>query len=367
MRRHRTGIERKAASVSAADGGVPTGMLRVATSMAVPALLQENGVDPAPVLRRFGLAPIDFAEPDNTIPYATLGRLLGRCAELTRCPHFALLVGQRAGISSLGAVGFLMQSSPDVRTAMGSAVRHLWAHNPNTTVQLVVDGSFASLSYGILEPGIEHHDQLLDMAIAIELNIMRALCGHEWRPTEVRFAHVRPRNTAPFRKLFAAPLVFDAGETALVFSSAWLDKTLSGADPLLHAMMQHLVDEFQRQAGEDLASQLRRMLPTLVSARGASIDVAAKRLGFAVRTLTRQLSREGTSFLKLREEVRYAMARQLLQGTNMPANQIADRLGYANASGFTRAFRHWSSLAPVAWRAQAGRGTHRISTARIRH
>jgi AraC-like DNA-binding protein len=337
--------------LAATDGSIPKGMVRVATTMALPALLKEHDVDPAPLLAEFGLQPADYEDPENTIPYATLDRLLGRCADATHCPHFGLLAGQRAGISALGAVGFLMQSSPDVRTALEIAVHHLWTHNPSTTAELVEDESFATFSYIILRPDLEHHAQLLDMAIAIVFNVMRALCGHHWQPSEVRFAHARPRNVGPFRQFFQALLVFDASETAVTFAGEWLDKPLLSADPLLHAMMQHRVDELELQSGEDLASQLRRMLPSLVTARSASIAVTAKRVGLAVRTLNRRLAAEGTSFMQLRDEARYAMARQLLRGTSMPANQIADRLGYANASAFTRAFRQWSDLAPAQWRA----------------
>ena len=355
MRERRVSRRREAAPNMAVDAPIPRGMLRVATTMALPALLKEHGLDPVPLLAEFGLEPADFDEPENTLPFATLGRLLGRCAEATRCPHFGLLVGQRAGISALGEVGFLMQSSPDVRTALEVGVRHLWVHNPSTTIELVEDGSFASLCYIILRPDLDYRDQLLDMAIAIEFNVMRALCGHHWQPSEARFAHARPRNVVPFRQFFQAPLVFDASETAVVFAGEWLDKPLPSADPLLHIMMQHRVSELQLQSREDLASQLRRMLPSLVTARSASIAVAAKRVGLAVRTLNRHLAAEGTSFMKLREETRYSIARQLLRGTSMPANQIADRLGYANASAFTRAFRQWSGVAPAQWRASKRR------------
>ena len=97
------------------------------------------------------------------------------------------------------------------------------------------------------------------------------------------------------------------------------------------------------------------MLPSLVTTRRDSLVVAAKRVGLATRTLNRRLAAEGTSYLKLREESRYAIARQLLKGTRMPANEIADRLGYAHASAFTRAFREWSGKAPAEWRASKAR------------
>jgi AraC-like DNA-binding protein len=342
------------------DTSVPKGMLRVATTMAVPALLREHGVDPVPVLAEFGLELPDYEDPENRIRYSTVTRLLNRCTEVTRCPHFGLLVGQRAGTSALGAVGFLMQSSPNVRTALEILVHHLWVHSPSAAAGLVEDGAYTTLSFTIDWTGLEGSEAYLDMAIAVAFNIMRGLCGHHWQSSEVRFAHGRPRSLTPFRRFFQAPLAFDTGETALVFQRDWLDAPLVSADPLLHAMMQQRVSELESLAHNDVASQLRRMLPSLITTYSDSLTVAARRIGLATRTLNRRLAAEGTSYLQLREQARYAIARQLLTGTSMPANQIADRLGYANASAFTRAFRQWSGAAPAQWRARTRRPRKRV-------
>ena len=71
--------------------------------------------------------------------------------------------------------------------------------------------------------------------------------------------------------------------------------------------------------------------------------------------LGRRLAAEGVSFRQLHEEARYGVARQLLEDTRMAANRVADRLGYASASAFTRAFQRWSGMGPAQWRAQASR------------
>jgi AraC-like DNA-binding protein len=329
--------------------------------MAVPALLREHGADPVMLLAEFGLVLADFEDPENRIRYTTVTRLLGRCTEVARCPHFGLLVGQRAGTSALGAVGFLMQSSPTVCTALQILVRHLWVHSPSVAATLVEDGSFATLALSFQGTDLEGLVPYRDMGNAIICNIMRELCGQHWQATEVRFAHGRPRNLAPFRHFFQGPLRFDTGETALVFARSWLDRPLPSADPLLHTMMRQRVNEQASLAHDDVSSQLRRMLPSLVTTHGDSLAAAAQRVGLATRTLNRRLAAEGTSYLRLREEARYAIARQLLTSTRMPANQIADRLGYANASAFTRAFRQWSGKAPAEWRASKARRSGRVS------
>jgi AraC-like DNA-binding protein len=52
-------------------------------------------------------------------------------------------------------------------------------------------------------------------------------------------------------------------------------------------------------------------------------------------------------------EIRFEIARQLLQDTQVPLAQIAAALGYSEASAFTRAFRRWSGQTPTAWRSHS--------------
>ena len=319
--------------------------------MAVPELLRERGVDPAALLAELDLAPALFDDPEHTIPFATMGALLGRCAEQTRCPHFGLLVGQAAGISALGAVGFLAQSAPDVRTALGLLANRSHLHNPNATISVVETDAVAMLGWTIVQAGIPNREQLLDGAMAIAFNLMRTLCGSGWLPRQVRFAHARPADLAAHRQFFQAELRFDTEETCLVFSRRWMDEASPAADPLLHKLMQQQVGALALNAGGTLADELRRLFPSLITMQRASLAETAKAVGLSDRTLNRRLAAEGTSFATLRDESRHTLACQLLESTRMAASDIAVVLGYANCSAFTRAFSRWTGIGPTQWRA----------------
>lgn len=346
-----TSKRRSAPPPTASNAPAVWGRVRVGALMSLPGLLQECGVDPAQLLAEFNLNLAYFDDPEHTIPFATMGALLGRCAERTRCPHFGLAVGQNVGISALGAIGFLAQSAPDVREALGLLASHSHLHNPGATIEVVESDAVATFSYSIVQIGIDSHEQILDGAMAAAFNIMRGLCGQSWLPTQVRFAHARPGDVAAFRQFFRADLYFDAEETALVFSRQWLDQVPSSADRLLHKMMHQRVSELALAAGDDVVGQLRRLLPRLLTTHSASLAGAAKAVGLSARTLTRRLAAEGTSFTQLRADACHTIACQLLAGTRMAAGEIAALLGYANLSAFTRAFGRWSGVGPAQWRA----------------
>ena len=72
------------------------------------------------------------------------------------------------------------------------------------------------------------------------------------------------------------------------------------------------------------------------------------------RTLRRHLAKEKTSFEALCAELRFDMARELLDLTDLPVGEISTALAYASPSVFADAFRRWSGLSPMAFRAPHG-------------
>jgi AraC-like DNA-binding protein len=67
----------------------------------------------------------------------------------------------------------------------------------------------------------------------------------------------------------------------------------------------------------------------------------ARELNMSPRTLFRRLSEEGISYQQILDEMRKEMAEWYLRKTREPIESIADRLGYADASNFSRTFRRW--------------------------
>jgi len=345
--------------VAKARASTALGMVRTATMMPVAVILRELGVDPVQLLAEFGLDAAYLNEPENRIPLTTMGRILARSAQCTNCPHFGLLVGQRDGLPALGIVGYLLQTAPDVRTSLAMLSRYIHLHNQDSAISVARNDGFVGFQYSLRGADFEGRDHILDGAAAVVFNIMRTLCGSEWHPAEVRFAHAQPGDLEPFRRFFRAPLRFDAGATAVLFADSWLDRAPRGADPMLHQILLERLAETAPSGGDGLVAQLRNLLPELVKQRHASPAHVAKLLGIGDRTLGRRLAAAGTSYVQLREEARHAVATQLLEGTRMPAQDIADQLGYAAPTSFSRAFRRWTGMGPAQWRASKHRPSRR--------
>ena len=70
------------------------------------------------------------------------------------------------------------------------------------------------------------------------------------------------------------------------------------------------------------------------------------------RTLQRRLRDEGTSFAKVRDSMRREMAVKLLRKQDLAVYEVAFLLGYSEPSTFYRAFRRWTGIAPLQYRAK---------------
>jgi AraC-like DNA-binding protein len=318
--------------------------------MALPAVLEALGFDPAVVLAEAGVDIDLFDDPDNLFTYSARGRLLAHCAARTECPHLGLLVGQRCGLDSLGLVGLLVKYSPDVGTALRNLERYMTIHVRGAVPSITIEGKSAVLSYVAYQRRVEGAEQTGDGAVAANLNVMRALCGAGWEPSEARFVHRRPVDVRPFRRFFRSPLRFDADQYALVFPASWLGRKLPGDDAELRRWLRKEIGRLAARYREDFPEQVRSVLRTSLLTGHAKADEVAALFSMHSRTLLRRLDAHGTGFQELVDEGRFDIARQMLGDTSLDVGDIAASLGYARPSAFTRAFRRWSGTTPRLWR-----------------
>jgi AraC-like DNA-binding protein len=95
-------------------------------------------------------------------------------------------------------------------------------------------------------------------------------------------------------------------------------------------------------SGTEFTDDIRRLLRRRLTGNRCSADDIAHLLAMHRRTLSRRLKGGGMGYRAIANRVRFEIARQLLEDTEVPLGQIAAALGYSEASAFTRAFRRWS-------------------------
>ena len=330
----------------AASGDV---FVRVGPMLNLPALLRSFGVKPGPVFAGTGLGVGDFNDPDHRISYLACSRLLARSAEATGCGHFGLLLAQTAEPTHLGMPGYLVHSAPTVEQALKALVKFLDLHDEGGSAYLDLGADYSSLGYRIDLPDVNAAEQIYDLCAVVICKAMRLLCEPDWSPVSVKLARREPADRKPYRKFFRSPIYFDTSVCEVTFTSHCLSKTPPASDALLY---RHILQEaeylHELHRGESIHALLQR---GLLTGRYSASEIAGE-LGVHERTLHRRLSDEGTNFRHQLDAARRALSERLLASTDQSISDIAMRLGYADASGFIRAFERWHGTSPASWRRQ---------------
>lgn len=322
---------------------------RVGGLVVLPRVLQELGVDPIAVLAKTEIRPDTLADPEAFLNFDDVGRLFQACVQATGCEHFGLLIGQRSGSLNLGLVGQLMQNAATLRQAALDLCVNQPRYVRGSVVYLTVHGELAFWGYGIHHAGMQSVEHYSEAAVAAGANMMRELIGSG--PEDVLLARRTPSDINPYRRFFGFAPQFEADQNALVFSARLLARPVLGSSMDLRRALETKVAAYWALKEPSLSQRVSRILRAQVILGESFLESIARDLSLHPRTLNRRLQDEGTTFRHLVNEARFEVARQLLNATTISVAAIGHALGYADASGFTRAFERWSGLSPSDWRA----------------
>ncbi|QDX82437.1 hypothetical protein B9N43_15055 [Denitratisoma sp. DHT3] len=184
------------------------------------------------------------------------------------------------------------------------------------------------------------------------------LIGSRLQLSGAGIAYGAPDRPHPLLDVFGVPLKFDQPANSLSFPARQLAQRVVRSN----AELESIVDFFpfdlslggaRKTAFSDQirllfldALQHRNQVPTLAT--------VAQLFHVSPATLRRRLDEESTSYIELRAGCRYEMAECLLRQTEMPTEDIAERLGFSGDRAFRRAFREWAGETPTAYRRKAG-------------
>ena len=118
---------------------------------------------------------------------------------------------------------------------------------------------------------------------------------------------------------------------------------------LLQQRTRALKDANKKLARRGVAQDVRQCLGDRLNKDG-NIASVAQALNLSERTLARQLSEEGTTFLEIKDELRQKIALRLLRESTQPIEAIAEEIGFTSLTAFYRAFRIWTGGTPRAYR-----------------
>lgn len=310
---------------------------------------EAHGVDAMSILAGTGLTQAQLADPAVEVQggqeLAMVRNLLRHVDDST---GLGLETGLRYNLANTGILGYAFLTSPTMRDALAIGLR--FAALSSTFLDITVHESAGDLVLDLDGSQIPSDVRrfLVERDLAAIAHVAPLLIGGRGSDAEVK---VELHETEfPLDLLAASGLSFtvdaDAPRTALTFPGALLDQPMPAADPATAAMCiaqcEVLLERRRHRGG--LAAQLRTRL-LADPAQIPSMVAIARELGVTDRTLHRRLAAENTSYRALVDEIREALAVEMLVN-RFTVEDVARRLGYSETAGFTHAFIRWRGYPP---------------------
>jgi AraC-like DNA-binding protein len=308
------------------------------------------GVPHETLLHGTGLTLADLAEPDARIEEMASFLITRRALELTREPGLGFYHGLHVRLSAHGAVGLAAMTSSTFGEAVALAERFFHLRGEHFALATRVEGDEVLLELAELRPLGPLRVFMFESMLTGLVQMARSLLGHPLK-AHIDVSYPEPAHFQGFAHLWPGPVRFGSPRTVLAFPRPLMDEKLPMADTFASRTAIAECERELAMLGEakTLLASVRRQMARSTKGFPTLTELADKRR-VSARTLKRQLAAHGTSFRDLLDELRRDRAIRLLDGGDAPIDTISERLGYADASNFTRAFRRWMGVSPTDWR-----------------
>ena len=313
------------------------------------------GLKSASCLSGTGVRTESLEDPASMVTIAQeLQVIRNLLAHIGATDGFGVLAGTRYHANAFGALGLALASSPTAATALAFALRFFnltFALTRFSAVQVddltVVTIDDASLPNNLRRFVVERDASVL-------VTVQRDLNGFESALASIDLTFAPPKDLTPYLEVFGVCPSFSAKANIVRLRSEVLNKPLPQANPLAfktaEKQCQLLLERLIEQTG--LTAQVRELMAHDIKT-WASMEAVAEHFCLTSRTLRRRLLAEGAVFVQLRDEVRMALAEELVTTSQMSVEDIASRLSYASATSFISAFKRSKGLTPLAFRRNA--------------
>jgi AraC-like DNA-binding protein len=318
---------------------------------------EERGASVADLLRGTSLEPEHLLDPALQIDARhELAVVRNVVRALGDSDETAITLGRNSHVTTFGIFGFACISSPTLRDAMAFALRYLDLSFtfciPHVSVENGESGTVALIMNDERVPGDVARFLLLRDLAAIHA-VMRELLP-EVSLRALDFRHSAPDAVGSYVDAFGVIPEFSAGRNLAALDLAVLDAPLPQANEHTVAICEdqcrRLVARRRERSGiaQDVRERLIRV-GGAGSGMDAGMESVASGLNLSPRTLRRRLTEAGTSYRALVDEVRQALADEMLATGALSVEDVAFRLGYAEASSFIAAFKRWKGITPAAY------------------
>lgn len=319
---------------------------------ALAAELAAEGVSVSDLFVRTGILPTQFEDPQTRISRRQRLSVYRNAVRLAKRSDIGLLAGARQRISDYGIYGYAMVTSPTFGDALKFSVEHITqAGSTMSQISLTVENDTAILrSHGTPALGA-----LLPFVAEFWRSSMTSIFSRvleaPFPTTRMMFPFAPPIHWRNYERMFNCAIEFDAGSMEWHFPAEVMERPCPNANPITAQVCQKFCNTVMAPTANESELVRRIRSACLNSARRfPTAEEMAEQLGLSLRTLHRRLSEEGVTYKYLIDNMRRSVAIEFLENTQMLIDEVAERVGFSDATSFRKAFRKWTGNSPTHYR-----------------
>ncbi|MEL6956664.1 MAG: AraC family transcriptional regulator ligand-binding domain-containing protein [Pseudomonadota bacterium] len=312
-----------------------------------------DGVETHDLVKGLGLSPDGPIDPSQMVSSAEYYRFFAKLSE--RDPdglRLPLKIGAAMRSDEYGAFGLAWKSAPDLRGSYARSQRygHVLGSAETYAMEQTQEGVFFRLD----KAGDGSLGMLLsnEASLSAVATISQEVSTSPFVPKGIFFKHAPRGDIAVYEAHFGCPVHFEAERDALLVTENMLAvPNRLGDETIAKFFDRHLAAELAAMTDDTGLEQRVRIAVSQTLSEGVpGVTDIASQLGMSGRTLQRRLSDKGASFQGLVDLARRELAEQLLNDTDYSLAEVAFLTGFAEQSGFTRAFKRWAGQTPRSYR-----------------
>ena len=317
-------------------------------------VLRDTGADTGAVFEQAGIDP-DILSHTNFevtgIQELALQTFFARATR--RTPGAWLRAGLKYRSISYGPFGLVALAAATVDESLAALTKYQALSYSLLQYDLVEEqGTTVALAANDTAAPEELREFMHERALGSVTNLLHDLLHPSFPLERIESVLDRPVGWLGCEALLGAPVVFGASATRWVFRKGVGSMRLPMANSDLERTYRSWCNRLIEPGPSDEHNVVARVAELFMQSGQSfpsAAEVAAK-LAISERTLYRRLSEAGTNLTSLIDDARHRKASELLSRSSIPIEELAHRLGFSEASSFSRAFRRWSGVSPRQFR-----------------
>ncbi|MBS97380.1 MAG: AraC family transcriptional regulator [Oceanospirillaceae bacterium] len=266
--------------------------------------------------------------------------------------EFMGLTSKPCRIGHFHLMASLVVHSQNLEEVIRQTVRCYGLFSDDIDLRLRIDAGEVELSLTHRHPGLDPDHFLVEWLLMVWHRLIGWLIGRKIVLARATFTHPLPAHFDEYRFIYPCTCQFEQPNNSIFFSTRYLSM------PVMRTSKE--VDQFIRRAPRDLliwtdednshSSHVRHLLESFEQGGLPNLDWVSEQLHTTSYTLSRKLKAEGTSYQAIKDNLRRDQAIMMLTRQNLSIGDISSQLGFAEPGAFSRAFKHWTGVSPLAYR-----------------